>query len=133
MTTLRSRPCGRGGAGGPLPARMRGGPPGRLPTAPLAPDPRDRQLPSWPSLRGRHLRGFNEAIAAHPHAVVRLGHIGDEVAALIVRDDNLAEPGRQILRFRNHPAARLRTFRAGDHAAEVIAVDSDRFAPRLTG
>ena len=76
-------------------------------------------------LAGRrlHLRRIDEAVAAHPHVVVRLREVGDDVASAVVGDDDLREPRRQVVRFGDHPDARLGSLRAGDDAADVVVVD----------
>ena len=79
------------------------------------------------------LRRINKAVAAHPDVVVRFGQVGDEIAPLIVRDDDLDRLGRQVARFRNDPDAGLRAARSGDDAADVVVVDGHRGAVGLTG
>ena len=54
-----------------------------------------------------HLRRIDEAVAAHPDVVVGFRQIGDDVAALIVGDDDLDVAHRQIAGFRDHPDAGL--------------------------
>ena len=56
-----------------------------------------------------HLRRVDEAVAAHPDVVIGLRQIGDDVAALVVGDDDLDVAHRQIARFRDHPDAGLGT------------------------
>jgi hypothetical protein len=51
---------------------------------------------------------------------------------LIVRDDDLAERGGQILRFRNHPHSCLGPTRACHHACDVIVVEGKRRGGDLT-
>ncbi len=77
---------------------------------------------------GGGLRRVDEAIAAHPHRVVRLRQVGHHVAALIVGDHDLDHLGREIGGLRNHPDAGLRPVRTGDDAAEVGVADADRRA-----
>ena len=66
---------------------------------------------------------IDEAIAAHPDVVIRFRELGNNVAALIVGDDDLAISGGQIFRFRDHPYARFGALRAGDHAADIVGDD----------
>ena len=47
------------------------------------------------------------------------------IAALIVGDDDLGELGRQVVGLRDHPDAGFRSVRAGDDAADIVAVDRD--------
>ena len=78
-----------------------------------------------------HLRRIDEAVAAHPDVVIGLRQVRDDVAALIVGDDDLDVAHRQIARFRDHPDAGLRTTGAFHHAADVVVVDGDRRGGRL--
>ena len=72
-----------------------------------------------------HLRRIDQPVAAHPDLVVGVRKVGDDVAALVVGDDDLGVAGRQIGGLRDHPDAGLRSVRAGDHAADVVVVDGD--------
>ena len=58
------------------------------------------------------LGGIDQAIAAHPHHVIRLRQFGDHVAALIVGHDDLAHPGRQVGGLGDHPHAGFRPVRS---------------------
>jgi hypothetical protein len=80
-----------------------------------------------------HLRGVDEAVAAHPDVVVRGGKVGEQVAPLVVGDDDLGVPGRELRRLRHDPDARLRPARPGDDAADVVAVDGHRRARARLG
>ena len=64
-------------------------------------------LPGSPS----HLRRIDQTVAAHPDLVFGLRQIGDEVAALIVGDDDPGELGRQVGGLRDHPDAGFRPAR----------------------
>ncbi len=75
--------------------------------------------------RALHFRRIDEAVAAHPDVVVGFRQIGDDVAALIVGDDDADETHRQIARFRDHPDSGLRPLRPGDDATDVVIVDGD--------
>ena len=68
---------------------------------------------------GPYLGRIDQSVTAHPHAVVGLRKLGDEVAAAVVRDHDLGEFGREIGRFRDHPDSGLETVRARDRAAEI--------------
>ena len=85
------------------------------------------------SRRSLDLRRIDQPIPADPEGVRRFRKVGYHVPPAIVCDDDLHELGRQAGRFRNHPDARFRSFRAGNHAADVIAVDAYGFAGGLTG
>ena len=74
--------------------------------------------------RGLHLRRIDEAVAAHPHVVVRLRQIGQQVASAIVGDDDLHELRRQVLRLGNHPDAGFGPVRARDDAADIVGVEA---------
>ena len=71
------------------------------------------------------LRRIDEPVAAHPHAVARLGEIGNQVATLIVGHDDAHELRRQIVRLGDHPDARLGSARAGDDAPDIVLTDVD--------
>src|SRR5439155_3624256 len=75
--------------------------------------------------RGRHVRRIDQPIAAHPDCVGRLGKGGDQVASLIVGDDDADELGRQIVRFGDHPHPGLRPVRTRDHAGDVGWADGN--------
>ena len=82
---------------------------------------------------GVHLGRVDQPVAAHPYVEVGLGQIGQKITSAIVCDDDLDELRREIRRLCDHPDACLRPLRARDDAAEVVGVDADRFAGRLTG
>ena len=73
-----------------------------------------------------HLGGIDEAVAANPHVIVRLGQIGDDVAALIVGHDGADEAHAQFAGLRDDPDASFRPLGAGDDAADIIIVDGGR-------
>ena len=75
---------------------------------------------------GAHLRRVYQPKTAHPNLVVRVRQVRNDVAALIVRDDDLGILGRQLGRLRDYPDAGFRPARTGDHAADVVIVDRDR-------
>ena len=75
---------------------------------------------------GAHLRRVHQPIAAHPDLIVRIRQVRDDVAALIVGDDDLGIFGRQLGRLRDDPDPGFRAARTGDHAADVVIVDRDR-------
>ena len=81
--------------------------------------------------RRLHPLRIDEAISADPDVVVRLRQIGNQVAAAVVRNDDLRQARRQLACFRDHPDARLGSFRARDDAADVVVVDGDRVAALL--
>ena len=71
----------------------------------------------------RRLRRVHEAVAAHPHAVVGLRQVRDEIAALVVGHDDAHELRRQIAGLGDHPHASLGTIRSGDDAADIVGAD----------
>ena len=75
--------------------------------------------------RGRDLRGIDQAVAAHPHPVGRLGKVRHHVAPGIIGHRHLGEPGAELGRLRDHPHAGFRSEPAGDDAADVVVVDLD--------
>src|SRR6266540_1979861 len=91
----------------------------------------DRGQVQEPSRDRLTLRGIHEPVAAHPHAVAGLGEVGQQVPPLIIGDDDLDELGRQIARFGDHPDACFGPARAGNDAADVVAVDVDRWVRLL--
>src|SRR6266487_2507242 len=72
----------------------------------------------------RHLGRVDQAVAAHPHSVRRLGKVGYQVASLVVGHDDADELRGQVAGLGDHPDARFRPVRAGDHTADVIGVDA---------
>ena len=68
----------------------------------------------------RHRRRIDQAIAADPHAVVRVGQLRQGEAAAIVGDDNLDDVGRQVTGFGDDPHAGLWSLAALDHAGDVV-------------
>ena len=75
--------------------------------------------------RRAHLRRIDQAVAAHPDAVGGLRQFRQDVAALIVGDDDLGELGGQIGGFRDHPDAGLGALGAAHDAAEIAVADRD--------
>ena len=73
-----------------------------------------------------HLGGIDKAVAAHPNVIIRLGQIGDDIAALIIGHHAADEAHAQLARLGDDPDARLRPLGAGDHPADVIIVDGGR-------
>ncbi len=73
--------------------------------------------------RGLNLRRIRQPIAAHPDIVIGLRKVGHDVAAAIVRDDDLGELGGKIGGLGNHPDAGFRSCAAGHHAAKVGRTD----------
>ena len=80
-----------------------------------------------------HLRRVDQTVAAHPHLILGLRQIGDEVTPLIVGDHDPGELGGQVRRLRDHPHAGFWPLGAGDHAAEVTVADADCFGGVLLG
>ncbi len=75
--------------------------------------------------RRRDLRRIDQAVAAHPHPVGRLGKVRHHVAPGLVGHRHLGEPGAELGRLRDHPHAGFRSEPAGDDAADVVVVDLD--------
>ena len=78
-----------------------------------------------------NFRRIDKPIAAYPNVVVGFGQIWQHVASLIVGDHHFGKPGGKVGGFRDHPDAGFGPLRAGDHAADVIAVDADLGAAAL--
>ncbi len=72
---------------------------------------------------GRDLGRVDEAVAAHPDPVGRLGQVGDHIASVIVGDRHLGETRTEFGCLSHHPDACLRADAARDDAADVVAVD----------
>ena len=70
-------------------------------------------------------RGIDEAIASHPDLVCGASsrEIGQQVPALIVRDDDLPELGGRVGGLRNHPDAGLRAASAPDRSGDIVGID----------
>ena len=62
---------------------------------------------------------------ANKHRVVGSRQIGQNVASLVVGDDDLGEFRWQVGRFGDHPDASFRAFRAGDNPTDVVCVERD--------
>src|SRR5262249_31053953 len=58
--------------------------------------------------------------AANPNGVVGLRQVRNQVAPLIVGDDDLGVPGLEIRGFRNHPDTRLGSVPSGDHSTDGV-------------
>ena len=88
-----------------------------------------RQIDGLP--RRRHdPRRVDESVAAHPDIVIGLGEVRNDVASLIVGDDDFGECRRQPVGLGNHPDAAFGPVFAGDHPAQIMLADAD---PRLSG
>ena len=72
---------------------------------------------------GGDLLGVDKAIAAHPHAVVRLRQVGDQVSPALVGHHHLGEAGAEVARFGDDPDAGFRAEPAGHDAADRLVVD----------
>ncbi len=71
--------------------------------------------------RGIDGLGVHQAVTTRPHLICALRKIGEHVAALLVGDHDLDE-AVGLQRFRDHPHARFRTFRARDDTADIVGV-----------
>ena len=80
-----------------------------------------------------HFRRIHQAVAAHPHRVVRFRQIGQQVAPAIVGDHDLGELASAGPMFPRSPRRPLPALRAGDHASDVVVVDTNRFSSPLPG
>ena len=76
--------------------------------------------------RAFYLGRIDEAVTAYPNVVVGFGQIGNNVAPLIVGDDNADKAHRQIARFRDNPHAGFRPLRPGNDAADIVVIDGNR-------
>ena len=74
----------------------------------------------------RNLCRISKAISPHPHLVLRRRQIGNQVAALIVSDDDLREARWQIARLRDDPHARFGAGRRGNDTGDVVGIHRDR-------
>ena len=76
--------------------------------------------------RGPHGRRVDQAVSADPDAEIGLGRqVGQQVAALVVGHDDLAELRGRVRGLGNHPDAGLGTPRARHGASDVVRVDGD--------
>ena len=82
---------------------------------------------------GAHFRRIDQAVAAHPDAVIGIRQIGNEIAALVVGNDDARELGRQFGGLGDHPDAGLRPLRAGHHAADALGADLDVLGENFGG
>jgi hypothetical protein len=73
------------------------------------------------SRRHRALARIDEAVAAHPDVVHAFRKVGNDVAALLVGDDDLGVLRRQLVRLGDDPHAGFGALRAGDDAHDVVA------------
>ena len=80
---------------------------------------------------GAYLGRVGEPVAAHPHAVVRLGQIGDEVAPLVVGDDDLREAGCEVVGLGDDPHAGFRPKGGLDDASDLFSPYLQRCRPCL--
>ena len=85
----------------------------------------DRGEIERPAGGGAQRRRVHQPVPPHPHAIAGLGEVGQQVAPLVVRDDDLDELGSELARLRDYPHARFGSVRAGDHSADVVAVDME--------
>ena len=84
-----------------------------------------RQIDDLP--RRRHdPRRVDEPVAAHPDIVIGLGEVRNDIASLIVGDDDFGEWRRQPGGLGNHPDAGFGPVFAGDHPAQIMLANADR-------
>ena len=84
--------------------------------------------------RGHRAFRINQAIPAHEDRVIRLRQIGQQVASLVVGDDDPDEGRWELFRLRDHPDAGFGALAAAHHAADVVAVHGNRRRlPRADG
>src|SRR5687767_8306979 len=79
------------------------------------------------------LRRIDQSITAHPNLIIRWRKIRDDIAALTVGGDALGIFSGKVSCLRDHPDPGLWPVRAGDDAANVIAVDYDILGCRQSG
>ena len=65
--------------------------------------------------RGRHRLGIGESVPPNPDAVARLGQFGENKSAAVVGDDDLGEPGGEVVGLRDDPDTGLGAVLALDH------------------
>ena len=68
-----------------------------------------------------HMRGINEAVAAHPNLVFRFRQIRQRIAPGIIGHDHLCKTRRQILRLGDDPHARFRPLGPAHDARNIIS------------
>ena len=74
--------------------------------------------------RGLHLGRIDQPVAAHPYAVIGFRKLGDQVAAAVVRDHDLGELGREIVRLRDHPDSGLGPVRTRHDPGKIAFADA---------
>ena len=77
------------------------------------------ELVAWPSLDGF---GVDQAVAPHPDVEGRFRKFRQEVAPVVIRDDDLPVDRFEIVGLGNHPDARFRSRRAGDPSLDHAVV-----------
>ena len=88
------------------------------------------QVLSW---RRLHFGRIDKPIAAHPNVVGCFRKLRNNIAATVIGDHGLGEPGRKVGGFRDDPYARFRPVPAGNHAAQIRAADRDLRGRTLLG
>ena len=88
------------------------------------------QVLSW---RRLHFGRIDKPIAAHPNVVRCFRKRRNKIAAAVIGDHGLGEPGRKVGGFRDDPYARFRPVPAGNHAAQIRAADRDLRGRTLLG
>jgi len=88
------------------------------------------QQPAW---RRLHAGRVDQPVAAHPHVVVRLRQIRQDVPPAVIGDDDLRELRRQVRRLRDDPYPSLGATGTTDDPANIVAVDLNRLGGQLEG
>jgi hypothetical protein len=72
-----------------------------------------------------NFRRIDQPVATHPHAVVGLGKIGNDIAPALIGHHHFGKFGGEVTRLRDHPDAGLGPGRSGDDATEIAVANVD--------
>src|SRR5262249_20222440 len=83
--------------------------------------------------RSLHLGRVDQAVPAHPHAVVRFRELGNEIAAAVVGDDDLGVLGRQVGGLGDYPYTGLGAAATRHCARDVAGTGAAGWFARASG